>query len=82
MTTIKLQIPLESLIEAITSLSLGEKQKILEFLQADLIDEEDDDLIEENPQIMKEVADARKAYQNGEYQTIQQYIENRKRQTS
>ncbi|PPJ61796.1 hypothetical protein [Cuspidothrix issatschenkoi] len=82
MTTIKLQIPLESLIEAITSLSLGEKQKILEFLQADLIDEEEDDLIEENPQIMKEVADARKAYQNGEYQTIQQYIENRKRQTS
>jgi hypothetical protein len=82
MTTIKLQIPLESLIEAITSLSLEEKQKILEFLQADLIDEEDDDLIEENPQIMKEVADARKAYQNGEYQTIQQYIENRKRQTS
>jgi hypothetical protein len=82
MTTIKLQIPLESLIEAITSLSLEEKQKILEFLQADLIDEEDDDLIEENPQIMKEVADARKAYQNGEYQTIQQYIENRKHQTS
>ena len=82
MTIIKLQIPLESLIEAITSLSLAEKQKILEFLQADLIDEEDDDLIEENPQIMKEVADARKAYQNGEYQTIQQYIENRKRQTS
>ena len=55
MTTIKLQIPLESLIEAITSLSLEEKQKILEFLQADLIDEEDDDLIEENPQIMKEL---------------------------
>ena len=82
MTTIKLQIPLESLIEAITSLSLAEKQKILEFLQADLIDEEEDDLIEENPQIMKEIADARKAYENGEYQTIQEYIENRKRQTS
>jgi hypothetical protein len=72
MTIIKLQIPLESLIEAITSLSLAEKQKILEFLQADLIDEEDDDLIEENPQIMKEVAAARKAYENGEYQTIQE----------
>ncbi|MFM7406199.1 MAG: hypothetical protein ACKO3K_05930 [Cuspidothrix sp.] len=81
MTTIKLQIPLESLIEAITSLSLAEKQEILEFLQADLIDEEND-LIEENPQIMKEVAEARKAYQNGEYQTIQEYIENRKHQPS
>ena len=82
MTIIKLQIPLESLIEAIASLSLAEKQKILQFLEADLIDDDEDDLIEENLQVIEEIAEARKAYQNGEYQTIQEYIENRKRQTS
>ncbi|MBE9057414.1 MULTISPECIES: hypothetical protein [Sphaerospermopsis] len=82
MTTIKLQIPLESLIEAIASLSLAEKQKILQFLEEDLINDDEDNLIEENPQIMKEIAEARKAYQNGDYQTIQEYIKNHKRQIS
>lgn len=81
MTIVNLQIPFESLITAISSLNLEEKQKLLELLEEQLLEDEED-LIEKNPQIISEVAEARKAYHNGDYQTIQEYIANRNSQTS
>ena len=81
MTIVNLQIPFESLIAAISSLDLQEKHKLLEFLEEQLLEDEED-LIEQNPQIMSEVAESRKAYQNGDYQTIQEYIANQTPQIS
>jgi len=81
MTVVNLQIPFESLIAAISSLNLQEKHKLLEFLEEQLLEDEED-LIEQNPQIMSEVAESRKAYQNGDYQTIQEYIANQNPQIS
>ena len=75
MTVVNLQISFESLIAAISSLNLQEKHQLLEFLEEQLLEDEED-LIEQNPQIMSEVAESRKAYQNGDYQTIQEYIAN------
>ncbi|MCX5984823.1 MAG: hypothetical protein NTY89_24155 [Nostocales cyanobacterium LacPavin_0920_SED1_MAG_38_18] len=81
MTVVNLQIPFESLIAAISSLNLQEKHQLLEFLEEQLLEDEED-LIEQNPQIMSEVAESRKAYQNGDYQTIQEYIANQNPQIS
>jgi hypothetical protein len=81
MTIVNLQIPFESLITAISSLKLEEKQKLLELLEEQLLEDEED-LIEQNTQIMSEVVEARKAYHNGDYQTIQEYIANRNSQPS
>ncbi len=72
MTVVNLQIPFESLIAAISSLNLEEKHKLLEFLEEQL-SEDEEDLIEQNPQIISEIAEARQAYQNSDYQTIQEY---------
>ncbi|OBQ22309.1 MAG: hypothetical protein AN486_02715 [Anabaena sp. AL93] len=81
MTVVNLQISFESLIAAISSLNLQEKHQLLEFLEEQLLEDEED-LIEQNPQIMSEVAESRKAYQNGDYQTIQEYIANQNPQIS
>ncbi|MBE9250073.1 hypothetical protein IQ226_13105 [Dolichospermum sp. LEGE 00240] len=73
MTVVNLQIPFESLIAAISSLNLQEKHQLLE---------DEEDLIEQNPQTISEIAEARQAYQNGDYQTIQEYIANQNPQIS
>ena len=81
MTVVNLQITFESLIAAILSLNLQEKHKLLELLEEQLLEDEED-LIEQNPQIISEIAEARQAYQNGDYQTIQEYIANQNPQIS
>ena len=81
MTVVNLQIPFESLIAVISSLNLEEKHQLLEFLEEQLLEDEED-LIEQNPQIISEIAEARQAYQNGDYQTIQEYIANQNPQIS
>ena len=63
------------------SLNLQEKHKLLELLEEQLLENEED-LIEQNSQIISEIAEARQAYQNGDYQTIQEYIANQNPQIS
>ena len=81
MTVVNLQITFESLIAAILSLNLQEKHQLLELLEEQLLENEED-LIEQNSQIISEIAEARQAYQNGDYQTIQEYIANQNPQIS
>ncbi|WYL97888.2 MAG: hypothetical protein HEQ35_19085 [Gloeotrichia echinulata IR180] len=78
---IRLQITFESLIEAIASLRLEEKHQLIEILQEQVLSAEED-LLEEHPQVIAEVFEARKAYQNGDYQTIEEYIANQSGETS
>lgn len=66
---------LESLIEAITLLNVEVRRKLLEILE-DQIFEAEEDSMENDPQVLAEVEEARKAYQIGDYQTIQEYITN------
>ena len=81
MTMVRLQVPFESLIEAIASLSLEEKHQLLEILEEQVLSAEED-LLEQDPQVVAEVFEARKAYQNGDYQTIEEYIANQSGETS
>ncbi|MGF1539469.1 MAG: hypothetical protein ACFCU5_03300 [Pleurocapsa sp.] len=73
MTSVQIQIPFESLIEAITSLDLEKKHQLLEIIE-DLVFEAEEEATEQNLQVIEEVKEARKAYQNGDYQTIEEYI--------
>ncbi len=72
MTAVKFNVPFESLIEAITSLDLEKKRQLLEILEDLLFEEEES--IEQELQVIAEIEAARKAYQMGDYQTIQGYI--------
>jgi hypothetical protein len=79
-TMVRLQVTFESLLEGIASLSLEEKLKLLEILEEQVLEAEED-LLEADPQILAEVSEARKAYKNGDYTTVQEYIANRTGET-
>lgn len=70
--TVQLQLSFSSLVEAISSLDFTEKQQLQEIIEQQLFEAEED-AIEQDPQVLAEVAAARQAYKNGDYQTIQAY---------
>jgi regulator of replication initiation timing len=74
--TVKLQVSFESLIEAIATLDLENKRHLLEILEDQIFETEEDEM-ENRPEVLAEVEEARKAYQAGDYQTIQEYIDSR-----
>jgi hypothetical protein len=76
-----MQVSLESLIEAIATLDLGVKRKLMEIIEY-LIFESEEESMENDPEVLAEVEEARKAYQIGDYQTIQEYITNQSEQAS
>ncbi|NJM86873.1 MAG: hypothetical protein HC847_06405 [Hydrococcus sp. RU_2_2] len=53
----------------------SKKRQLLEVLE-NLVVEAEENLIEKDPQVIAEIEEARKAYQKGDYQTIQEYIAN------
>jgi hypothetical protein len=81
MVMVRMQVSLESLIEAIATLDLGVKRKLLEIIE-DQIFESEEESMENDPEVLAEVEEARKAYQIGDYQTIQEYITNQSEQAS
>lgn len=78
--TVRLQIPFESLVNAIASLGLEEKHKLWQMLD-DEIAEAEEDLLEKDPTFKTEIQEARVAYKIGDYQTIQEYIVDRSGKT-
>jgi regulator of replication initiation timing len=71
--TVRLQLSLETLVEVISSLDLEEKQQLREIIEQQIFEAEED-AMEQEPQVLAEIAEARKAYQEGDHQTIQEYI--------
>jgi hypothetical protein len=74
--TVNLQIPFESLVDAIASLGLQEKRKLWQLLD-EQISETEDDLLEEDPTVRAEIEEARTAYQAGDYLALDEYIAQR-----
>ncbi|QHV00355.1 hypothetical protein [Synechocystis sp. CACIAM 05] len=72
MNTIKISVPIESLAQAICSLNWSEQQKLREILDDQLFESEEE--WEHSPEIKAEVAEAKEAYQQGEYQTLSEFI--------
>ena len=72
-STIKLQIPFESLVEAISDLDIEQKKQLWGILNKEMASIEDD-LEESNPRIQSEIESARKAYESGDYMILEEYI--------
>lgn len=71
-STVKLQISFESLVKAISDLDIEQKQRLWKILNEEMANIEDD-LEESNPRIQAEINLARKAYEAGDYTTIEEY---------
>ena len=71
-TTINIQVPFEFLLQALQTLSPGEKYTLLEQLEDDLFQSEED--VETDQIVSAAVLASRQAYQQGDYVTIQDYI--------
>jgi len=74
--TIKLSIPFESLVGAISNLSLEDKVTLSQLLEEQLAQSEEE-IWEQDPTVRSEIEEARAAYQAGDYLTIEDYAAQR-----
>lgn len=72
MTSVNLSIPFEALVKAIKSLDLEPQQQLLEVLEEQIFEAEEE--WENSPEIIAEVEEAKKAYQSGDYLTLEDFI--------
>ncbi|GAB4375598.1 MAG: hypothetical protein Kow00121_21540 [Elainellaceae cyanobacterium] len=79
--TVKLQVSLEALVEAIESLDLPEQRQILELLEQKIFEAEED-LHEDDAETIAEIQAVRAEYEAGEYQTLDDYLASRSQQSS
>ena len=71
--TVKIDIPFETLVDALINLNIDEKQKIWELLEAELFPED-----ECSPEEVADIEAARADYEAGDYITFEQYKVERK----
>ncbi|MFQ5707479.1 MAG: hypothetical protein ACE5HO_08540 [bacterium] len=76
-TNVQISIPFESLIESVKNLSAKEKRLIWEVIEKQLGQYEEEQL-EQDPEISQQIADAREAYRSGDYQSLDDYVAQRK----
>jgi hypothetical protein len=77
--TVKLEIQFESLLAAVSSLEPAEKHRLLEMLEEELFE---DDNLENDPELMADIAAARAEYAAGDYLTYQEFIAQRQKAAS
>lgn len=78
--TIQLQIPFDSLVNAIATLAREEKIQLFHLLETEIAQLEDDEF-EDDPKVLAEIQEARLAYQTGDYQTLDELMAARSSQT-
>ncbi len=69
--TVKVGISFQSLLDAVSSLETAEKHQLLEFVEAELFDDED------SPDDITDIQAARADYQAGDYTTFDRYMAER-----
>ncbi len=76
--TIRLLIPFESLVGAISGLSLEDKVMLSQLLE-DLIAQglAQEEIWEQDPTVQADIQEARTAYQAGDYLSIDEYVAQR-----
>jgi len=72
MTTVQFNIPFDAVVDAIKTLDAQQQRELFDLLN-DLLFEQEEDAIEHDPAAMAEIEEARQAYRDGDYQTIQEY---------
>ena len=78
--TIQLQIPFDSLVNAIITLAREEKIQLFHLLETEIAQLEEDEF-ENDPTVLAEIQEARIAYQTGDYQTLDELMATRSSQT-
>ncbi|MEH2171070.1 MAG: hypothetical protein V7K41_31335 [Nostoc sp.] len=73
---VKLQLSLETLAEAISSLDLTEKRQLQELIEQQIFEAEEV-LYEDDAETLAEIQAVRAEYSNGESVTIDEYLANR-----
>lgn len=76
---VKLQLSLETLAEAISSLDLTEKRQLQELIEQQIFEAEEA-LYEDDAETQAEIQVVRAEYNNGESITIDEYLANRSEQ--
>ena len=76
---VKLQLSLETLAEAISSLDLTEKRQLQEALEQQIFEAEEA-LYEDDAETLAEIQAVRAEYKDGESVTIDEYLANRSEQ--
>lgn len=76
---VKLQLSLETLAEAISSLDLTEKRQLQELIEQQIFEAEEA-LYEDDAETLAEIEAVRAEYKNGESVTIDEYLANRSEQ--
>ena len=71
-STVKLQIPFSALMSAVKKLSLDDKRRLWEILDAEMAQTEED-AWEHSPAFQAEMREARAAYKAGDFLTIDEY---------
>lgn len=77
-STVRIKIPMESLLESISKLNLKEKLRLWGLLEQQIA-QADEDLLEQDPKIRAEIQAARADYRAGNYLTIDEYISRRRK---
>lgn len=77
-TTVSLTIPLESLIAAVSALEHKDKQLLLDILDQQIFEAEESDY-EATSETAAEVAEAKAAYDAGDYTTFDDYLASQSR---
>ncbi|MBE8986586.1 hypothetical protein [Nostoc sp. LEGE 12450] len=76
---VKLQLSLETLAEAISSLDLTEKRQLQELIEQQIFEAEEA-LYEDDADTLAEIQAVRAEYSDGESVTIDEYVANRSEQ--
>lgn len=76
---VKVQLSLETLAEAISSLDLTEKRQLQELIEQQIFEAEEA-LYEDDAETLAEIQAVRAEYNNGESVTIEEYLANRSEQ--
>ncbi|MEH1950529.1 MAG: hypothetical protein V7K77_26750 [Nostoc sp.] len=76
---VKLQLSLETLAEAISSLDLTEKRQLQELIEQQIFEAEEA-LYEDDADTLAEIEAVRAEYNDGESVTIDEYLANRSEQ--
>ncbi|MBW4445767.1 MAG: hypothetical protein KME38_02520 [Spirirestis rafaelensis WJT71-NPBG6] len=76
---VKLQLSLETLAEAISSLDLTEKRQLQELIEQQIFEAEEA-LYEDDAETQAEIQAVRTEYKDGESVTIDEYLANRSNQ--
>ncbi|QSJ20895.1 hypothetical protein JYQ62_21025 [Nostoc sp. UHCC 0702] len=73
---VKLQLSLETLAEAISSLDLTEKRQLQELIEQQIFEAEEA-LYEDDAQTQAEIQAIRAEYKDGDFITVDEYLANR-----